>query len=153
MRSVLIISGRHPFEATLLVAAVACGFSLQVANARPPSVTVAMPVAVQATWELGLIVGGLIGLFGIAWRGQLSTGLGLELGAMLLFGTTTGMYAIALFAITGRAGLAAGTFVAAVSVAAYWRGGQIVRDLRRLARVSATRTLTDVPWLVERDSP
>ncbi|RKR90981.1 hypothetical protein BDK92_5365 [Micromonospora pisi] len=153
MRPVLIISGRHPFEVTLLAAAVVCGVGLLLSDARPRSVTVAMPLTVQATWEIGLIVGGVLGLVGVSWRGQLSTGLGLELGAIVLFGTTTGMYAIALLAISGRSGLAAGTFVAAVSAASYWRTVQIVRDLRRLARVGTTCTLVDVPLLVERESP
>lgn len=153
MRPLLIVSGRHPFEVTLLTAAVCCGSTLLVADARPRSVTAAMPGAVQATWEIGLIVAGLLGLLGISWRGQLSTGLGLELGAIVLFGTTTGMYAIALLAFTGWGGAAAGTFVAAVSAASYWRSVQITRDLRRLAGVGSTCTLADVPLLVERDSP
>jgi hypothetical protein len=149
----MITSGRHPFEATLLIAAVACGGALLLSDSRPQSVVAAMPGVVQATWEVGLIVGGLIGLLGISWRGQLSTGLGLELGAIIVFGTTTGMYAIALFAISGRNGLAAGIIVAALSVASYWRSTQIVRDLRRLARVSTSGIFVDVPLLVERDSP
>ncbi|MFK3980471.1 hypothetical protein ACI2K4_08840 [Micromonospora sp. NPDC050397] len=153
MRPLPIISGRHPFEVTLLVAAVVCGSGLVLADARPRSVAVTMPEAVQAIWEVGLIVGGLLGLVGITWRGQLSTGLGLELGAIVLFGTTTGMYTIAIFATSGRAGLAAGTFVGAVSAASHWRSTQIVRDLRRLAQIGAACTLVEVPLLVERESP
>lgn len=154
MRPLLIISGRHPFEVTLLLAAVVCGSGLLLlADTRPRSVSVAMPGVVQATWEIGLVVCGLLGLVGIGWRGQLSTGLGLELGAIVLFGTTAGMYALAIFAISGRVGLAAGTFVAAVSAASYWRATQIVRDLRRLAQACATSAIVDVPLLVERESP
>ncbi|WP_329108575.1 hypothetical protein OG792_07935 [Micromonospora sp. NBC_01699] len=153
MRPLMIISGRQPFEVTLLVAAAVCGTGLILIDTRPRSVSVAMPVVVQAIWEIGLIVGGMVGLLGIGWRGQLSTGLGLELGAVVMLGTTTGMYAIAVFAISGRAGLAAGTFIAAVSAASYWRGGQIIRDLRRLLRASSTYTFVDVPLLMERDLP
>ncbi|MGW4465377.1 hypothetical protein [Micromonospora sp. NPDC004704] len=153
MRAVMIVSGRHPFETTLLLAAIVCGSSLLVVDTRPLSVTVAMPLAVQATWEVGLIIAGLAGLVGIRWRGQLSTGLGVELGAIVLFGTTTGMYALAVFAITGLAGLAAGTFIAAASIASYWRCYQIIRDLRRLARVGGTCTLVNVPLLIEENSP
>ncbi|MEV4628840.1 hypothetical protein AB0J90_21485 [Micromonospora sp. NPDC049523] len=152
MRPVMIVSGRHPFEVTLLLAAIVCGAGLLLADARPRSVTVAMPTAVQATWEVGLIIAGVAGLVGITWRGQLSTGLGVELGAIVLFGTFSAMYSLAVLAITGLTGLTAGTFVGAVAVASYWRCYQIVRDLRQLAGVGTTCTVVEVPLLIKEDS-
>jgi hypothetical protein len=153
MRPIKITTGRHPFEVTFLFAALVCGVALVASDMRPLSVAAAMPAVVQGIWEVGLVLVGVTGLLGISWRGQLSTGLGVELGAVVLLGTTTSMYAIAMFAITGAPVLVAGSFIAAVAVASWWRSAQIVRDLLLLARVSVNGTIVDVPLIAERDPP
>jgi hypothetical protein len=136
-----ILSGRDPFEVTFLVAALVCGIALVVSHRRPPSIAAAMPVVVQEIWEIGLILVGIIGLLGIAWPGQTSTGLGVELCSLVLLGTTTSMYSISLFAISGTMALAAGSFITAIAVASWWRSAQITRDLRRLAQSATTERL------------
>jgi hypothetical protein len=148
-----IVSGRDPFEVTFLVAALVCGIALVVSHRRPLAITAAMPVVVQEVWEVGLILVGIVGLLGIAWRGQFATGLGVELCSLVLLGTTTSMYSIALFAVSGTMALAAGSFITAVAVASWWRSAQIMRDLRRLARISENRATTNVKLIVERDPP
>lgn len=121
----------------MLAAAAACGCALLVADARPRTVSESMPAMVQVIWEVGLLVCGLVGLVGVGWRGHPATGLGVELGALMLLGSSTAMYGIALFAVAGLQATAAGTFIAAVSAASWWRSTQIVRDLRRIALASA----------------
>lgn len=132
MPPVLVTRGRQPFEVTILVAAMACGLALLLADTRPASVAASMPVWLQSTWEVGLLVCGVAGLVGIWWPGALVSGLAVELGALFLLGALTAMYTIALFSVSAGQATAAGAFVAAVAVASWWRAGQIVRDLRRM---------------------
>ncbi|RQX10009.1 hypothetical protein DLJ58_13080 [Micromonospora arida] len=103
-------------------------------NVRPTSVQTSMPEPIQVAWELGLIVVGVGGLLGILWPGRLSTGLGLELASVLVLGTITGMYAVAVLVMSGRSSIVATSFVMAVTVGSLWRAAQIAIDLRRLAR-------------------
>lgn len=129
-------ASRHPFEVALLGAATTAGVALLVVG-RPRSVTEAMPVLVQSVWEVALVLTGVVGLAGVYWRGHASVGLGIELGAMVLLGTATAMYAIALFAISGLQALAAGAFLAAIGAASWWRAGQIGGALRWVARLNS----------------
>ncbi|MEU8158053.1 hypothetical protein AB0B94_30740 [Micromonospora sp. NPDC048986] len=122
---------------TFLVAAGICGLALLLGDTRPASVAASMPVWLQSTWEVGLLVCGVVGLVGIWWRGALVSALAVELGALFLLGALTAMYTIALFSVSAGQATAAGAFVSAVAVASWWRSGQIIRDLRRLYRVSA----------------
>jgi len=153
MRPVQIVSGRHPFEVMLLVAALLCGILLLVADFRPPSIGIAMPPVIQVTWEVGLVVVGVGGLLGITWPGHLVTGIGIELGAMVLLGTTTAMYSIAVLFVSGRPALIAGAFIGAVAVSSLWRSLQILRDLRKLLHANEQDLLADVALLVEGDDP
>jgi hypothetical protein len=153
MRPVRLVSGRHPFEMTSLFTAVACGIGMIGFDSRPRSVAVAMPTVLEQVWEIGLIVAGVGGLCGITWRGQPATGLGMELGSLVSLGAITGMYAIALLVVSGWPALTAGSFIAGIAVASWWRCAQIARDLGRLARVSAVGDIVEVPLLVERDPP
>lgn len=136
----VVPTGRTPFEVSLLGAAVAAGGTLTAAGTLPWPVSVAMPVAVQGVWQVALVVTGLVGLVGVYWRGELATGLAVELGALAGLGAVTCMYAIALIAVSGTAAVASAAFVAAVGVASWWRAAQIVRDLRRMARACSAGT-------------
>ncbi|MEO3930925.1 hypothetical protein ABGB07_44850 [Micromonosporaceae bacterium B7E4] len=133
MRRILVV-GRNPFEAAILAASAVAGASLIVAGQRPRSVAEAMPPLLQDTWEIALVLAGVVGLAGIYWPGLPLVGVGAELSALVVLGTATTMYAIALGAISGWQALAAGSFIAAIGVASWWRTALIVRDLRRLAR-------------------
>lgn len=135
----------------MLLAALGCGITLLATEYRPPSVVSAMPTIVQAGWEVGLIVAGVVGLIGVTWKGQLSTALGVELLGVAVLGSVTSMYAIALAVIAGVSATAAGAFVGGVAVGAWWRVGQIGRDLMRVARAAESGVMADVPLLVERD--
>ncbi|MFI6271917.1 hypothetical protein [Micromonospora zamorensis] len=131
----LRIRSRHqPYEIAVLAAAPVCGVLMLTLDVRPTSVQTAMPVPIQVAWELGLIAVGVGGLLGIVWPGRLSTGLGVELASVLVLGTITGMYAVALAAMSGQQSIATTSFVAAVAVGSLWRAAQIAVDLRRLAQ-------------------
>lgn len=149
LRPVQIASGRHPFEVAVLIAAVACGIALVVSDRRPASVTASMNVTVQTLWQVGLIVAGVVGLVGLFWPGDLSTSMGVELIGMILLGTVTTMYGLALFVVAGWEAIAAGAFVVAVAVAAWARTAQVLRDRRRVGRAAQKGRTADVPLLVE----
>lgn len=136
MPPVLVTSGKQPFEVTILFAALVAGVALRIIATRPASITASMPPLLQTTWEIGLIACGLLGLVGVFWRGDLVNGQAVELGALFLLGSLTAMYTIALFVVSGEQATAAGSFVAAVAFAAWWRCGQIIRGLRRVAQAS-----------------
>ncbi|MEV4119853.1 hypothetical protein [Micromonospora sp. NPDC049645] len=131
----LRIRSRHqPYEIAVLAAAPFCGVLLIILDVRPMSVQTSMPEPIQVAWELGLIAVGVGGLLGVLWPGRLSTGLGLELASVVVLGTITGMYAVALVVVSGRSAVVATSFVLAVTVGSLWRAAQITIDLRRLAR-------------------
>lgn len=134
MGNLRIRSRNQPYEIAVLAAASLCGILMMTLNVRPTSVQTSMPGPIQVAWELGLIAVGVGGLLGILWPGRLSTGLGLELASVLVLGTITGMYAVAVLVMSGRTSIVATSFVMAVTVGSLWRAAQIAIDLRRLAR-------------------
>ncbi|MFG3554407.1 hypothetical protein ACGGAQ_08465 [Micromonospora sp. NPDC047557] len=123
----------QPFEVAALITTPICGFLLLVLDVRSTSVQLSMPEPVRLGWEVALIVVGVGGLLGIVWPGRLSTGLGIEFASVLVLGTLTGMYAVALVAVLGRQGLVAASLISAVPLGAFWRAGLIAADLRCLA--------------------
>lgn len=152
-RPVRIGPARHPFEVMALASALVCGIVLAVVEGSPPSVSAVIPGDLEPLWEFGLVAVGIVGLLGLGWPGRLGTALGVELGGLVGLGAVTGMYAIALAVTVGTPGIVAASFTAAVAVAAWWRGVQIIRDLGRLARPDQADVPVDVPVLVERDPP
>lgn len=141
-----VAPGRHPFELATLLVAVFGGLAVVVSHHRPRSVTETMPPPVQVLWLTGLISAGVIGLIGTSWRGRLSTSLATELLSMILLGSATTMFTIAL-AAGGRAdAIAAGAFIGGWALAAWWRAVQIVADLRRLTQPGR---VVAVPMMIE----
>ncbi|XTZ13230.1 hypothetical protein ACQSSU_16900 [Micromonospora echinospora] len=125
----------RPFETVVIVVAPVCGALMMALDVRPPSVQQAMPDLVQTGWEFGLLVAGLTGLLGILWPGRCATRLGIELAAILVLATVTGMYVVALSTTAGRQALPATSFIAAVAVGSVWRSLEIVLVLRRLSEI------------------
>lgn len=144
----LITSGRHPFEVALLVASVFLGITLTLSGRTPSSAAKVMPNAVLTLWIVLLTGAGIIALAGVFWRGNLTSGLRVELAGILLMAGGCSMYVVALFTVSGMAALVAGGYMVAVSGGAWWRAGQIVHDVRRLGRAS---TMT-VPVLAQESS-
>ncbi len=135
-----LLARHRPYEIAVLVAAALSGILILTLNVRPTSVQLSMPTPILIAWELGQIAVGVVGLLGILWPGRLSTGLGLELASVLVLGTITGMYAVAVLVVSGRNSVVAISFMMAVSVGSFWRAAQIVIDLRDLARVCESAT-------------
>lgn len=74
------ISGRNPYQATLMVWLVISGFSVFLSAPPPDSVQRLLPQWAVYVWGAGLFVGGLTNLIGVYWRGRRpETGLRLEL--------------------------------------------------------------------------
>jgi hypothetical protein len=132
----MVATSWRPFEVTFMLAAMACGIAMLTFPTRMTSVTETMPDLTQTIWKASLVPVGLLGLVGVTWRGQLSTGMAIRLGALILLGTATGMYAVDMLAVSGIAAMPAAAFVSAVPVASWWRSGQIVMDLVGLARAA-----------------
>lgn len=131
MRKRLNWRNRRPFENAIVFTSPMCGTVMLVLGA-PPSLGVAMPEPIRIGWQLGLVVAGLIGIAGLLWPGRYATGLGLELAAMLMLGTVTSMYAITMGVSGGLAAVTSISFLTAVALASWWRGGELLHDLFRL---------------------
>ncbi|MCW3842461.1 hypothetical protein ONA70_20390 [Micromonospora yasonensis] len=61
------------------------------------------------------------------WPGQLGTGLGIELAAVLMLGAIAAMYVVAVLAVAGGQAVVAAAFVTAVAVGSWLRSAEIVR--------------------------
>lgn len=148
-RPVKVVTGRQPFEVAILVASACCGLALALTDTSPKSAATAMPGLIQVLWQVFLIVGGIVGLIGIFFPGRLIAQLGTEAVGVMLVGTATTMYSIALFTVSGLQALAAGAFVTAVAVAGWWRIGQIWHDLRRVFLAEQEGQVSPIPLLTE----
>jgi hypothetical protein len=153
VRPVRVITGRHPFEVAILGAATLCGLALALTDSTPKSAATAMPGLVQVLWQVLLIAGGIIGLVGVFWPGRLAAHMGTEAVGIVLLGTATSMYAVALFTVSGQQALAAGAFVTAAALASWTRLWQIFRDLRKVFRAETRGQVEAVPLLVEERKP
>ena len=85
----------------------------------------------------------------LASAGRIVTSLSVEAIGALVLGSAAAMYTVAVLALAGIAGAAAGGFTAAVAAGSWWRFAQIWRDLRKLDRALQAHLVTDVPLLVE----
>ncbi len=148
-RPLLIATGRHPYEVTILAMVLVGGIALLASGTRPGSVAAAMPSTVQACWLGGLVFAGVVGLVGVYWRGQIETSLAIEFIAVSALAAVSTMYATALLAVSGQRAIAASIFVVAVAVGSYWRALQIWRDNRRLERAQEAKRTADIPVLLD----
>jgi hypothetical protein len=145
-----ITSGRHPYEVALLIAAPLVGVIMILSSARPRSMA-AMPMPVSVIWIALLIVAGATGLAGVWWPGRIELSLSIEAVGVLVLGSATSMYTVAVLATAGFAAAAAGGFSAAIAGGSWWRLSQIWRDLRKLDRAIKARTMAQIAPLVEQE--
>jgi hypothetical protein len=146
-RPVQIASGRQPFQIAIMVASLFLGLTLAVSDEIPNSAQKTMHGAVIATWIVMLISAGILSLVGIFWKGAFRTALRLELAGVLLLAGGASMYVVALFSVSGWAALIAGGYVTAIALGSWWRAGELVRDVRKLAHIRISR----LPVLVEEE--
>ncbi|MEU5721819.1 hypothetical protein [Micromonospora sp. NPDC047738] len=128
-------TSQRVYELAVLVTAPVCGVLLVVLRVRPQSVEVAMPDVIKVCWEFGLIVVGVAGLLGMFWPGQLGTGLGIELAAVLMLGAIAAMYVVSVLVVAGAQAVVAASFVGAVAIGSWLRSMEIVRSLRWIIRM------------------
>lgn len=145
-RPVQVASGRHPFEAAILVATVFVGVVLAATRQVPRSAAETMSHHLITVWMLMLAAAGLVALLGAWWRGSVETGLRVEMAGILLLAAGVSMYVIAVFTVSGMAAFVAGGFTAAIACGAWARAIQIGLDLRRIDRAQRAEA---VPLLVE----
>lgn len=126
----LIWRNRRPFQNAVIVTAPVCGTVMLILDTPP--VGFALPGPIRVGWEVGLVVAGLVGIAGLLWPGRHATGLGLELASMLMLGTVTSMYAVTLGVGGGLAAVTSVSFITAVAIGSWWRGGQLLYELHRL---------------------
>lgn len=143
-RTTLVVrSGREPFEVAFLISCLAVGVALLVTPDFPASVSVTMPLLLQHLWTGGLIATGLLGGLGLALQGkQLVRGLLVELAGLSIGCAAELMYGVALFTVSGGKAAAAGGFVLAFACGAAARLYRILTDLRA-APGDSTRIETD----------
>jgi len=128
-------TSQRVFELAVLITAPVCGVILAALQVRPQSIELTMPYVIRVCWEFGLIVVGVAGLLGMFWPGQLGTGLGIELAAVLMMGAIAAMYVVSVLVVAGEQAVVAASFVGAVALGSWLRSVEIVRSLRWLIRL------------------
>ncbi|MBF9133322.1 hypothetical protein I0C86_30810 [Plantactinospora sp. S1510] len=120
----------RPFELTLLAAAATSGIVVVTFPASVPSAV--DPLAIE--WSLcavGLVLVAIVGSTLLGCRTNHAVALALRLGSLILLGTASAMYAVALLASFGMVAAPAGVFIAAIAVASWWSAGRITRSVVR----------------------
>lgn len=150
-RPILVVSGRHPFEVSVLLAAVMTGIFLLVTGFESRSVSAAMPGAIGVAWDLFMVGGGIIALVGAYWPGKLLARLGLEAIGVLLFGASLAMYVVSVVAFSGMQAVVAAMFVGSIAAGALLRAAQIGLDIRRVTAAVESGTTVTMPLLASEE--
>ncbi len=149
LRPIQVATGRHPFEVMILAAAAVAGTILLTMQLSPRSVASALHPIVQTVWTYELLIGGIVGLVGVFWPGNLYASLKVEATGLFVLAAAATMYTIALASVSGSQAITAGSFVGAIAVACWARVVQIAIDLRRATRAVKANTTADVTLLAE----
>ena len=153
-RPVYITPGRHPFEVGVLLACVLVGTVMTVGGTRPPSLMRGLPEPLLTAWLLLIALGGVAGLIGAYWRGDVGDGLLIEVGGVCAVAAAMTLYSVVLVAANpwpnslGSAGLLAG-----IAIGATGRTVQCVTEYRRLRGGRVERVQVDLPIVVEGEPP
>lgn len=127
---------RHPFQVWALFAFVVGGVGVLL-GPSPTSVDALVPAPARILWALVLLTGGLLGLVSEVIRDRV-LGLILERAALVGVGCTALAYALAILAIAGWGGFAAGVLIASVGWASLVRARDVTRTLRALEALNGT---------------
>lgn len=130
----LVVTGRHrPHEFAFLIYSALLGAAFLVGARTPGSIDLLMPGWIRWTWYVLLLGSGLVGTASFAVR-EVYTALTLERAAMVGQVAAFGLYALAIFALAGWQGLAAGGLCASWAAASAWRLRQIGQEMRLVRR-------------------
>jgi hypothetical protein len=146
-------SGRHPFQVLTAVACPLVAAAVLISGQAPRSLDEALPGNLKDIWLIGLAVAGIVTNFGAYWRWELDTGLIVEGGGIALLGSMLTIYVAALFLVSGAAAAAAGGFILMLALGAWWRAGQIVRDVRKVWRAQREGLTAQVRLMADPDAP
>lgn len=153
-RPVFVTLGRHPFEVGVLAACIIVGTVMGVWGVRPPSMARGLPEPLLTVWLILIALGGLIGLVGAYWRGDLADGLLVELAGVCAVAAATTLYAVVLIAANpwpasiGSAGLMLG-----IGAGALGRTVQCLIGYRRVRGGRVEQVRVELPLLVEDGPP
>lgn len=123
----------RPHEMFLLAASILLGVSYLVRVPAPASLEASVPRWVVLVWAAALAVSGIVGLAGCLWRGELTVGLGLERGALVMSTAALLVIAGASLLVNGHRAVFSLGIMLAWGLANIYRCVQIAADLRQLA--------------------
>jgi hypothetical protein len=126
----VVVTGRHrPHEFTFLVYSALLGFIFLIGARAPGSIDVLMPDGIRWTWYVLLFGSGAVGIASFVVR-EVYIALTLERAAMVGQVAAFALYALAIFALAGWQGLAAGGLCASWAAASVWRLRQVGQELK-----------------------
>ena len=150
-RPVFITSGRHPFEVGPLAACVVVGMWLTFVDERPPSMTRTLPPSFLTAWLIMIAAGGLLGLIGAFWRGDVDDALLIEFAGVSLVASMCTLYVVVLFVANPLNAISAAGLLAGIAGGAIFRVGQIALDWLRLRRARPDVPTVEIPLLTSDD--
>lgn len=132
----VVVTGRHrPHEVTFLVYSMLLGLAFVVGARAPGSIEAVLPAWLRWAWYVLLLVSGAVGVAGVLLR-DVYNALILERTAMWGQAAAWGVYALAIFALGGWRGLAAGGLCLSLAVASVWRLRQVIREIGLVRRAA-----------------
>jgi hypothetical protein len=146
---VTVTTGRHPWQVMSLAGIGCAGVAMLATGLVPRSMQGLHSPPLVYCWEALLALGGVAGLVGTWWRGELEIGLIIEGGAHLMVACMLTFFVVVAVTTNPTGALAVGLFIGGMSAAGWWRVAQVWRDVRRLNRATASGTVATVPLLVE----
>ena len=130
---------RGPYETCIMAMLVVGSISTLFPYGGVPRTidTVLDPIMLRV-WSIMLLVGSVLTLVGIAWRGRYITALGVERVGLILHTCACLVYTVALMAHWDQhnGAIVLTTFIAAIAVANLWRIRQIGKSIRRMVALS-----------------
>lgn len=132
MQVVVITGRRRPHEVMLIVLSLVWGVLGVFGAPEPDSLVAQVASWLVVAWSVLLLLSGMLGVTGIAWRGEMYRGLVLEQASMMSGAAATLIYAYALFSLPGWTGKFVAFLVSVWTAANLWRALQIRADLRAI---------------------
>ncbi|HEY5956097.1 MAG TPA: hypothetical protein VIV60_06075 [Polyangiaceae bacterium] len=104
----------------------------------PRSIDLVLSPTMLLVWSIMLLVGSMLTLIGIAWRGRFITALGIERVGLILHSAACFVYTIALVVHWDQhnGAIVVTSFIAAIAVANLWRIVQVTQSMRRIVALT-----------------
>ncbi len=125
-------ASRHPFQIFTLSLCFFIGLPLLVGEARPGSITSALPEWAQDVWGGGLVLGAALALVSLRLRNRLN-GLLLEQVGLVMVGCSAVFYGVVATTHLGVTAAYASVFVLGFGLSCLWRWVQL-QQLLNLAK-------------------